>query len=553
MTIRKIILLMSSVPLVLSILLIGFIVAQMIGIQQSSSNDVQLLLKGKELNGDIITTKQTLANYATNPSELNKEEALIQIEEINKSIEALEGEVQTEEQSAWLASTKEKYQNIRSEATQSFTVMDTTEIKRQAARTSGILNDVHMFNLSAQNWYDAKMAQQRNHIERLVLITSIASLVLIVLSVLSSWRLSIRTAVPLRELATKANQVANGDLTVEITQTKKESKNEIVQLSHAFQHMVHNLKDTIYSIETMGKEVHQFSTELSQEMNVLTESTRQVASSTDEMAQGSQSISSDVQEATTTIDDMHASFQTNLEDSKQSHSQSNLALQSVEEGQRSMQQQRSILDKSTASTKSISTSVHHFVEYTDEIENTAQLVNNIAEQTNLLALNAAIEAARAGEHGKGFAVVAEEVRKLADQSRNATEQIFEMVQQIKTGISSIEDVTQQSLAHSHDQEESMEETEAAFASIKDNVTSIFGQLEQLVDGVETSNQMSQHVAASMQNISAVTEETAAGTEEISASSEEQLNSFQKVEAQVHSLQGMIDSLDEKLNQFKLNN
>ncbi|MYL35046.1 HAMP domain-containing protein [Pontibacillus yanchengensis] len=551
MSIKKRILLLSSIPLVLSLALIGFIITQMIGLQQSSNQDVEILLDAKQLDGEIITTQQTLSNYASNPSERNKSEAVTQLETVNETINTLGEKLQTEEQALWLNKAKGKFEELRSTTETAFSENDTNEVKRQSARSAGILNDVYMLNLSAQQWYDTKMAQQKQQIQQLVLFTAIAAVVLIVISVISSWRLAAKTANPIKELSKKAEQVSNGDLTVEIESTDNNRKDEVAQLTVAFKHMVDNLKETIYSIEQMGKEVNQFSQDLSQEMGMLTESTRQVAASTDEMAQGSQSISSDVQEASTIIDDMHNSFQSNVEDSKQAREQGNVALTSIQEGQHSLQQQRSILDDSIQSTKSIESSVKNFVEYTDEIENTAQLVNDIAEQTNLLALNAAIEAARAGEHGKGFAVVAEEVRKLADQSRSATEQIFEMVKQIQTGIGSIEEVTQQSITHSENQEQSMEQTELAFSTIHQNVSAMNEQLQKVVAGVEKSNDMSEHVAASMQNISAVTEETAAGTEEISASTEEQQRSFQTVEDQVQNLKNMITSLDDQIKQFKL--
>lgn len=550
MSIGKRIILYSSVPLVLSLLLIGFIIFQMIDLQKSSSNDVELLVTAERLNGDFISAEQALSNYSSNASEGNKTAALDALESIKPEINSIQKQLKTEEQTQWFTRMNTKYEDLSNKAVSALNAGDANEVKHQAARTSGILNDVFMLNRSANEWYNQVMDQRKADIQQLILFTIIASVVLIVLSLVASSMLTIRIARPVRHLAGKANQVAEGDLTVEL-ETSKTRKDEIGQLQTAFHYMVGSLKDTIQSIEKMNVEVNQFSEELFTEVNILTEGSKQVASSTDELAQGSQSISSDIQDSTSLVDGMHKGFQANVDSSKTSQLQSVSALESVKQGQDSITKQRKIMDDSAKSTKQVEQSVQSFVQYTEEIENTAQLVNDIAEQTNLLALNAAIEAARAGEQGKGFAVVAEEVRKLADESRKATEQIFEMVQHIQSGITNIEDVTQQSIQLSEEQQSTMEQSEFAFTNIFDHVSTINTQLEELVHGMAESNEMSEQIAASMQNISAVTEQTAAGTEEISASTEQQQRSFQTVQEKVQGLRNLITSLDDKLNQFTL--
>ena len=75
-------------------------------------------------------------------------------------------------------------------------------------------------------------------------------------------------------------------------------------------------------------------------------------------------------------------------------------------------------------------------EHTQQIGSTIGIVEDIAEQTNMLALNAAVEAARAGEHGKGFAVVASEIRKLADESKQATSKIISLIYDIQQATNS---------------------------------------------------------------------------------------------------------------------
>ncbi|KGP90106.1 chemotaxis protein [Pontibacillus chungwhensis BH030062] len=548
MSLRKRILLLSSIPLVLSLALIGYVITQMVQVQESSSQEVELLLDAEHLNGSVVTLQQSLNNFANNPSESSRQESSDLLESVNSEIVALKEQLKNADQKKWFNQLETKYASLKSKSEQYLASNDTNEISRQASRAGGILNDAFMINYTANQWHEGQIQSRKNEIEQLILITLIASGALIILSVLSSWRMSAQTANPIRDLAKKAQTIASGDLTVHVAATKR--KDEIGQLASSFKEMVEHLKETIQSIETMGKEVQEFSSGLKSNIDTLSESSIQVATSTDELAQGSQSISTDIQDASSLMEEMHNGFQHNVEASRNASAQSESALQSVEVGQRSIENQQDLLNKGVVATRSIEQSVQSFVQYTNEIHQTSQLVNDLSEQTNLLALNAAIEAARAGEHGKGFAVVAEEVRKLADQSRNATEQIFSMVEQIQKGIQMIEEDTSRSTSISTKQEETMNESKTAFSSIHEHVTMIHTELHQLVQNMDASLNRSEQVSSSMQSVSAITEETAAGTEEISASTEEQQRTFDNVQQQSVQLQTMINQLEEQLSQFK---
>lgn len=549
MTIGRRLYTMTLIPLLLCLSLIGFIVFQMTELQRASNQDVQILLEGKELHGQLVTVEQALTTYGYSPSEASQSEAELQIQQTNDVFSEIEPLIVTDEQEQWYSQAQSKFSEWTTLASEALASNDVNEVQRQASRTGGIINDIYMLQQEAQSWYDGQMSEQKQTIENMILFTIIAAAILIVSSILSTTRLTKHIARPIRMLAEKASEVANGNLTTSIDVDEKE-KDEIAQLKRSFRTMVDNLQGTVQSVHHIGQNVQDFSSRLHSEMMGLSEISNQVAHSTDELAQGSQTISHDVQDVATLMDDLHRGFETNRNQGQQSRASSQEALAYVNEGQTSIMEQRSLMDRSSASLSKVESSVNHFIQYTDQIESTIKLVNDIAEQTNLLALNAAIEAARAGEHGKGFAVVAEEVRKLADQSTAATGNISEMVSQIRNGVHVIEQEMQETVQISDHQNQSVDTSKEAFEKISTQVRSIDEQLEKLVEGLEQSQLQSGNVNVSIENVSSIVEETAAGTEEISASTVEQQAAFQQMMEETNRLEQMVTDLNEQLEHFE---
>ncbi|MGP4062716.1 methyl-accepting chemotaxis protein [Halobacillus sp. H74] len=548
MTIGRRLYTMTLIPLLLCLALIGFIVFQMIDLQRSSNQDVQILLEGKELHGQLVTVEQTLTTYGYNPSEASRTEAMTQIEQTNSIFSDMEPLIVTDEQERWYNQAEAKFTDWQEVASEALANSDVNEVQRQASRTAGMINDIYMLQQEAQSWYDNQMNDQQKTIQNLILFTVIAAAVLVVLSILSTIRLTKHIAKPLKNLAEKASEVAKGNLTTTIEVDDRE-KDEIGQLKRSFQVMVDNLKETVQSVHHIGKNVEDFSSRLNTEMTGLSEISSQVTNSTDELAQGSQSISHDVQDMAVLMDELHRGFETNTDQGQQARKSSQEALAYVNDGQSSITEQRSLMDQSSTSISRVENSVKHFIQYTDQIESTVNLVNDIAEQTNLLALNAAIEAARAGEHGKGFAVVAEEVRKLADQSTAATGNISEMVTQIRDGVKVIDREMKDTVELSDRQNQSVDQSKQAFEKISAQVSSIDHHLEDLVQGLEQSKQRSAKVNTSVENVSSIVEETAAGTEEISASTVEQQTAFQQMMEETDKLERLVADLNEHLQHF----
>ncbi|SDJ68365.1 methyl-accepting chemotaxis protein [Salimicrobium halophilum] len=548
MSIKRRLYIMTLIPLILSIGLVTWIVIQMMTLQNSSKEDVDALLSAQQMNSELIAAEQALNSYAENPSQAARQQALTKMENTKGTIGELETLIQTDAQAHWLERASEKYASWNEAATAAVEAKDINETRRQASRSGGIVNDAYNLQQVSDENYSETLANQQQSISSLITFAIVAAVILLIASLFFTARLISHIASPIRRLAEQAERAADGELSVTIEMDGNE-RDEIGQLKQSFQTMLTNLQKTVDSVNYIGKRVETFSKSLNQEMETLSEGSQQVASSTDELAQGSQSISTDVQDVVVLTDHMNDQFSTNAEESKASSEAGETAIASIKEGRKAIEEQKHSMNESRASLNTVKESVDRFTEYTDQIEKAVHLVNDISEQTNLLALNAAIEAARAGEHGKGFAVVAEEVRKLADQSTNATSDIARMVEQIKSGVTAIHSQTEETIAASDKQAKAVETSDTSFTDIQQNVETMNERLQQLAANMEASREQSEQVAASMQNISSITEETAAGTEEISASAEEQQRSFRSMQEETGQLETMIEDLNQQLKRF----
>jgi methyl-accepting chemotaxis protein len=178
-------------------------------------------------------------------------------------------------------------------------------------------------------------------------------------------------------------------------------------------------------------------------------------------------------------------------------------------------------------------------------------INGIAEQTNLLSLNASIEAARAGEVGKGFAVVADEIRKLADQSKLAANQIGEIIHGIQTQSGKTVTTAKQSEAILGSQEEIISSTIRIFDDINKQVENLLENISGLSYGINNIESTKNDTLKAIESISAISQETAASSEELSVTAENQLNAVQALTSAADKLKENAKDLNEAVNIFKI--
>lgn len=175
-------------------------------------------------------------------------------------------------------------------------------------------------------------------------------------------------------------------------------------------------------------------------------------------------------------------------------------------------------------------------EYMDKMNSIVELIQGVTSQTSLLALNASIEAARAGEAGRGFSVVATEISGMAVQTKEATVQITELIQNVTGAINSVVEVIRDMIEGINQEKKSTQNTADSFRYIRKNTDTIRDNIKQLAEDVEELNRANTEIASSVQTISQVSEEVAAHAAQTLSAEEQNMQYLNGINDSMQKLQ-----------------
>lgn len=354
---------------------------------------------------------------------------------------------------------------------------------------------------------------------------------------------------PMSKLLHVVKEMAKGNVTVK---PEVESSDEIGLLAAGINEIVSRNEKLIDTIRNATAQMETMAQQYAESSRQVTSTAQQLASGAQQIAKGATDQANAAQNTTNLMEQMNLKIKEIAEAAEMATAGAHEDARSADEGMNAAKEAQLKMNEIKASSLHSADVVKGLVARSKEIGQTASVITGIADQTNLLALNAAIEAARAGEHGRGFAVVAEEVRKLAEESKKAADQITNLNDEIQSETAAAVKAIEENASFSN---AGVQVIDTRVLTTLTKVQKTAQQAEFTVNAISeaTKKQMefAGQVTTAMSSVAAASEEASATTEEFSASIEEINASVEETTSGAQELTEVVRRLNDLIKQYKV--
>lgn len=347
------------------------------------------------------------------------------------------------------------------------------------------------------------------------------------------------------------DKVAEGELNFVVDSKLVNRSDEVGNIARSIHSLIDRLSSIVRNIISSIRSLGEFSGQFKESFDNINQSISDVNVAVDEIANGATNQASETQKVEEQMENMGVAISDTrnqvealLQSTKEMRTRNNRMEASLEDLMQISERTKDSIDDVNRETQVTNQSA-------SEIRKVVDLITEIAEQTNLLSLNASIEAARAGEQGKGFAVVANEVRNLADQSRESAQKISLIVEQLignsNASVSTMESV----LKEIQTQAQKLKETRDEFENLNEGINAVAEEISNISRKVDSLNVSKNEVLDSIGSLAEIAEENAASTQETSASMAELGDIVNTCSERTDQLVDIADGMNKDVASFKI--
>lgn len=352
----------------------------------------------------------------------------------------------------------------------------------------------------------------------------------------------------MKNISRRLNEVANGDLTVSV---KAQGKDEFQSLAQTATNMIKNNKNLVLKLTNMVGQLEISADDVNSASGNITDCSSDIVRAIDEISEGISRQSQNAQECVVKTGNLSERMENISAMVEKTELLADETGQMIRQGMEIVGSLEKHARETSEVTEKVGSSIEMLKTESEMINGFVETISDISGQTNLLSLNASIEAARAGEAGRGFAIVAEEIRKLADESNKAAEEIRNNVNKIsaQTAVSVANAKEAESMVAL--QAQTVEEVIGIFRNMDEQIAGLYSNMKEIADSTEIADKERNDTMAAVENISSIIEQSSENSAHVHDMAIRLQDSAQKLDQTAQTLDDNMTGLKTEISAFKL--
>ncbi len=355
---------------------------------------------------------------------------------------------------------------------------------------------------------------------------------------------------PMRMVADQVSRLKDGDLTIAVDYV---AGNELGEIATAINVNLKNLRELLSLFSAEAEKVSVKSVQIAASTDASNRAISSIARTVTELAKGAQQTGNMAQNAAVKTNEVSELAKNVVEKMQALLRSTQQIVVAAQQGSTAVKQSTAIVNEIAAMAQNNVNLGVELKEKSERVRVIVELINDVTAQTNLLALNAAIEAARAGEHGRGFALVAEEVRKLAERSRQAADQINKIVRSMLEDITNVVQAFESSREGMTSGVNSIAEASVSFSDITANIEKTRAESQEVALLADTQAQAAVDLISTVNGVAAIAEQSAAAAQSVADSAQQITSSISDIANDTQAMSGLAGNLEQAIFRFRFSN